>query len=350
VANIGSARAPRIKVSVNGSDVTTVMHADIMYGGSCRSSHFDVTLAIEGQMADQNWLGAISGGVAVNIVAYSEWDATGASIFKGLADRISFDPIRAVARIAGTDYSSILANSSYQASFTNQTASDVVNLIATRHGFRTNITPTASLIGTYRNNNHNQTLLNAYSGITSEWDLLVHLANSEGFSFLIDGDMLVFAPPSDFDHPGKIVNKSQAKEMKFSKPCLLASRRSLVVKSWNSWLNQAFQYSTPMPSEDGIPDSIGIEDSTAPGISIIVPDLTSSGTEHLANRCLSTISTREFHAEIVMLADLSLKPMDVVTVTGTGTMFDKDYTVASLRRRFSPSAGFLDFFEGYASA
>jgi hypothetical protein len=102
----------------------------------------------------------------------SQSDGTDSVMFDGLADTIEVDAINRTAHIVGRDYSSVLISSMYQSSFCNQTASEIANCIAARHGFSPNIFQTSTMVGSYQGNDYNQVLLNEHSQTTSEWDLL----------------------------------------------------------------------------------------------------------------------------------------------------------------------------------
>ena len=317
-----SAKAPRIWVQIAGTMFDTVMHADLVSAGSCKSSHFELTLALSRKLESNQWLGTLSGGIAVKIYMRLHRGENNLVMFEGLMDSLTFDAFSNVVSIRGRDYSSILIDSTYQESFYNQTASEVANSIATRHGFLPNITDTSTLIGGYSGGDHSQLLLNVHSRITSEWDLLTHLAKIENVELFVDGTSLVFSPLSALNINCIPVTKSMAKNIRFSKTFSLSGNSRLTVKSWNSWLGQLSQVTDPQSSEQdaavdtGLPDASGIE------ISIVKPNLTPQGAENLCQRCLSSISERETGVEITMPGDMTIKPCDVISISGSGTGFN----------------------------
>jgi hypothetical protein len=343
-------RTPRVRALINGMPVDDVIHADVTDRGSCKSSHFELTVRAGGISLNTQWLNLQNGPVSVTISFYTQWDDTDAVEFEGLADSISFDPIRMIARIQGKDYSSVLANSSFQQSFSNQTASEIASYIATRHGFGSNITQTTTMVGSYRRNGHNQMSLNAYSHVTSEWDLLVLLAKTEGFELFIDGTSLVFSPQAALLRNYMTIDNGNAKEITFRRNCVLSDQTRVIVKSWNSWMNGSSLSSGQQTSSEAEVDFAGLSQDPGTDLVFITPNLSAQETEQLAQLYLQTLNEQNLTVDIVMPGETLLHPRDVLTVGDTGTSFDTQYVVRSLRRRFSPTGGFLQYIQGFASA
>ena len=345
-----SVRATRIRAQINGATVNSIMHADIIRAGSCKSSRFELTVSTLGDTSGNQWLDLLTGKVTVEILMRSQPDGNDVSMFEGLADSIALDPINGVARVQGRDYSSILVNSTYEDSFCNQTASEIVASIAGRHGFTPNITTTSTMTGSYQSDNYNQVLLNAHSRITSEWDLLIHLAKIAGFELFIDGTTLVFAPLSSLPQNYVAIDRSQVKSIKFHKMCPLTDQTILTVKSWNSWLSQVSLYTDEQSVNQPLSDVTSLSNAPGTEIAIIRPNLTPQGAEQLAQQHLLVLNEQKLTVEIVMPGEFSLKPFDVLSVTGGGSNFDADYTVRSVRRHFSATAGFVDYIQGFVGS
>jgi phage protein D len=307
-----------------------------------------MTVSTAGGPLDNNWLGLLSGSVAVVIYIRSQWTGSDVTMFTGLADSIAIDPINNTARILGRDYSSVLINSMYQDSFCNQSASEIANYIAARHGFDTNITTTSTMAGSYQCDSYNQILLNAHSRIGNEWDLLTHLAKVEGFELFVDGTALIFAPSMALPNNSAAIDVRDLIATKFFKVCPLSDQTRLTVKSWNSWLGQALSHTDDQPSDESVLSISDLHGDLGTNIAIVRPNLTAQGAEQLAKRHLDTSNQEALTIQITMPGEMSLKPRDLLTITGGFVGFDTNYIVKSVRRHFSTSAGFLQYVQGFA--
>lgn len=345
-----SAKAPRVRALINGAMVDSIMHVDMVLGGSCKSSRFELTASTLGNSLNNQWLDLLAGRVTVEILMRSQSAANDISMFEGLADSISVDPINGVARIQGRDFSSILINSTYEDSFCNQTASEIANYISDRHGFNANITATSTMVGSYQCDGHSQVLLNAHSRITSEWELLTHLAKAEGFELFVDGTTLVFAPLASLQQNYLTIDNSNVKGIKFHKSCPLCGQTRVTVKSWNSWLSQVSLHTDDQSSGSAVPDTTDLNDAPGTEIAIVRPNLSPQDAERLAQQCLAALNEQQLKVEIVMPGEFSLRPLDVLSVSGSGAGFDTDYIVRSVRRHFSSTAGFVEYIQGFATA
>lgn len=339
-------RTPRVRAEINEISLDSITHMELASMGSFKSSHFELTVATNGSMKNRLWLNEMNGRVVIKILMRLYPGDSYQTLFEGLGDGVAFDSINNNASIWGRDFSSVLINSSYQASFCNQTASDVANSIASRHGFLANITATSNLIGGYLCGDYNQVLLNAHSPITSEWDLLTYLARIEGFELFVDGTTLVFSPLSALSQQNIPINNDSAVDIKFNKTLMLSNNDQIVVKSWNAWLGQLSQYtqnnlSGQASSSDGLNDNSGTE------MAVIKPNLTPQGAQQLYQRCLNLRNEHVSNVEITMPGELNLWPHDVISVSGSRTDFDADYTVGTVRRQYSSSSGFIQHVQGF---
>ena len=291
----------------------------------------------------------MDGKVSVEILIRPQPGTAEVSMFEGLADSISLDPINGIARILGRDYSSVLINSTFQDSFCNQTASEVANCIAERHGFIPGITTTSGMIGAYQCDGYNQMLLNAHSRITSEWDLLTHLARVEGYELFIDGITLVFSPLNSLQKNYLVIDSRNTQRIKFRKTCPLSYQTRLIVKSWNSWLRQVSLSTEEQISGQASDDGNDLSNDSGIEIAIVKPNLSSQGADQLAQRYMNAINKQDYIVEIAMPGDVTTKPHDILLVHTSGTSFDTSYTVKSVRREFSPASGFIQFIQGSAA-
>ena len=96
--------------------------------------------------------------------------------------------------IDGRDLTARLLDARTQETFSNQTASQIAETLAARHGLTPNVTATQTLAGRYYAADHDRLTLGQFSRATTEWDLLTFLAAREGFEAYVSGQTLTFAP------------------------------------------------------------------------------------------------------------------------------------------------------------
>ena len=332
---------PRIRAQINGMPVNSVIHAEVTASASGRSGRFTLTFGASDGMPEQDWPNRIMGVVEVAIFMRDKLSESEARIFDGLANHVTYDPIRKIAHMRGHDHSSVLAGSVIEGSFVNNTASEIAGQIARRHGFGTDITMTTALVGSYRGGIHSQILLNSYARFTNEWDLLMYLSKSEGFELFVEGKTLVFRPSLKFRYGNTALRLQDLSSIRFTKRCPLSRKTRIVVKSWNSWLNHASSHEERQSSDSE-------DDGDSGEFVFIRPNLSFVDAENLAQKYLAALNEREFTVDIVMPGEVSLRPGALITVTGGDTGFNREYMVSSLRRCFSPTRGFLQYLRGTA--
>jgi phage protein D len=340
--------APRVWAQINGADVDSVMHANISNNGSCKSSRFELTVSTSGNTQADQWLPLIAGKVTVAIYMRSRRGENGSTMFEGLADNIAIDPINSTARITGRDYSSVLISSTYQDSFFNQTASEIANSIAARHGFVQNISPTSTMVGSYQCDGYNQVLLNAHSHITSEWDLLKSLAKTERFQLFVSGVTLNFAPAEALSRNARSIGADNVIALTFHKICPTSDQMALTAKSWNSWLSQALTYSDDQSADQSAFALPTLNADPAAEVALVRPNLTSQDAERLVNQRLDALNEQSMTVQIVMPGEMSLMPGDILFVNSGNSIADGNYIVRSIRRQFSTTAGFIQYIQGSA--
>ncbi len=336
-----------MRAKINGVSVNSILAAEVINRGSCKSSRFGLTISTRSDASYNSWLGGLTAKVIVQIYYDTLSTESGYAVFEGLADDIAVDPINGVCRVQGRDYSSLLIGSNNQESYSNRTASEIVASIAQRHGFDTNIAVTYGMVGSYQGNDHNQILLNTHSDIANEWELLVYLAKMERFELFVDARELVFSPLQSLAREQIAVGRNDIISMKTMRKCPLSDKTLLTVKSWNSWLTRTFvhtdsQLSEQMPSTN--PTAFGDPDI---GVTFVRPNLSLTGVEDLSREYRRTSTEQLLNIEIVMPGDTTMKPGDILSIQGIGVAFDSDYIVKSVRRTFSSSAGFVQYIHGF---
>jgi hypothetical protein len=90
-------------------------------------------------------------------------------------------------------------------------------------------------------------------------------------------------------------------------------------------------------------DVAGIE------LAIVRPNLSPKSAQELSSRYMEGWHAQEQKIEIVMPGETVLKPCDIVSISETGTLFDADYVINSIRRQYSCTSGFTEHIHGVAA-
>ena len=346
--NLARVASPRVRALINGVTIDTVTHFNIVAGGSCRASRCDLTLRVPDNAGAALWLVPNIRAVRISVFVRFDENIEEVRLFEGIADLVEFDPIKNLARVRGRDYSAILMSSSNQGAFCNQTASEIAETIATRHGFDTNIVETVTLVGSQSNEDHDQMLLNAYSQFTSEWDLLTHMAQIERFELYFEGSTLNFAPRTALIRDFHVLTRDDVRELRFRKACSPAPQTSIVMKSWDTWLDQSSESTSELRSDPTGLSATGPIGARPIEYVLVKPNLGEAYLERLGAAYSAAMSEQSLMVDIVVPGWASLRTYDIVTLQGLFEGFDQEYLIRSARWSFSATTGFLQYVRGHA--
>jgi phage protein D len=258
----------------------------------------------------------------------------------GEVDDIDFDLETGTTRMEGRDLSARLAEAKTQETFVNQTSSEVAATLAARHGFGTNIAATTTLVGRFYEADHVKVTLDQFSKTTTEWDLLVYLAQREQFDVYMTGTALNFQPITlPNANPYGLVWTPPAPVPRFNVTGTHLKRSLTIAKdvqvSVTSWSQQgrAFTKTTKAAgtkSKGGPPQKYVF----------VIPNLDEATAQARANQLAIDITKHERVLDVPMPGELVLTPRNMVALSGTGTSFDQAYFIDSITREVSFGGGF----------
>ncbi|WP_369040613.1 hypothetical protein, partial [Stenotrophomonas maltophilia] len=102
-------------------------------------------------------------------------------------DELSPDFPMGTLELNGRDNTALFIDTKTSEHFANQTASQIAETLAARHGLKAVVTPTTRMSGSFYHSDFVDTTQQQ-----SEWDLLSYLANVEGFDLYVSGNTLYF--------------------------------------------------------------------------------------------------------------------------------------------------------------
>ena len=321
-------RNPRLTVISDGKVLPNVLKAEISNTAHFVGGRFSLTLAIDALAATT----LVQAGDILDLQMSLGGDPT--SLIQGEADRVSIDVIGRTAVIEGRDLTGRLIDSKTQESFSNQTASEIAETLAARHGLAANVQATTTLAGRYYSNEHQRITLAQFSRATTEWDLLSFLAAREGFDVFVSGKTLNFVPQQT-SLAGYTLAPAMCMSLHLDHSLTLARDIEVSVKSWNTRQQAAFTQSvrsTGQSSRGGQPLHIVV----------VRPNLGPNEALELAQRILEDLSAHERVVRAEIPRELFLTARSVVALIGTGTDFDQSYYVAELNRHFDCDSGYVE--------
>lgn len=341
------ARRPRLQVLANGTPLSGVLEAEVVSNSHYAADRFSVAIALG---PDPLWTAnywssqdSVMLDVQIGFIpdGAPEDTANWVSVVQGAADTIQIEALPQIVRVQGRDLTAELIATRTQEIFANQTSSEIVTTIANRHSLVPQVTATSTLVGRYYELEHDRITLDQFSRTTTEWDLLVFLAQHENFDVFVQGTALYFQPsqgdsttPDVVLRPAPTSNGSaNVMELRMERTLALAGDIEVTVKSWNSRQNNAF---TQNISKNGASGA-----GTSQNYVLVRPNLLPDDALKLAQNWLATLSQHERVITVVMPGELSLTPRSVVGLEGTGTAFDQTYYIDTIERRLGFDGGFV---------
>lgn len=313
-------RQPRAQVLADGAALPGVLGVDVFANNHLASDRFRVRLAASAA----DWAGLRAPGLRLDVQA--GWDGGWASLLVGTADALAFDPVRGVLDIEGRDLSAGMVEAQASETFANRTASEIVELIAARHGLGAEVQRTGTAVGRYYQSEHDRLALGQFARAVTEWDLLAFLAGQEGFDLFMQGDTLRFGPPDGDVVPLRV---QDCLSLELEHALGLARAVEVTVRSWGTRAGAAVEHTAR-----------GGRGGAVRRHALVRPNLDAGQAQSLAERALADLRRHEWTAQAAMPGELGLSARSRVALAGTGTEWDRDYAVAELSRHLDVRRGF----------
>ncbi|MDY7525481.1 hypothetical protein [Sphingomonas sp. 10B4] len=345
------ARSPRGAVKINGTLVDAWISLEVDNNAFRAADTFRVEFAAYDLPAVTSiaWFSTQTS-IEVELFATEDWTGTGAyypaasdRLILGQTDDIEFDPLAGTLSVSGRDLTATLIDTKTNEGFLNKTASQIVAILAGRHGLSPIATATTALVGTYYTQNHI-----SQTQERSEWDILVELAEFEDFDVFVTARELHFQPkPKDSGNRYAIVYRlpgidpvpsSNVSTVRFDRSLTIAKGVVVTVRSWNAKQKKGFEASWPKSPKATKPGQSGAADPIKYHYSIA--GLTQDQAQQRAQRYYDQITKHMVTMSADLPADDLMSCSLVVQVRGTGTAWDQDYYPDSVKRSMSHDEGY----------
>ena len=256
----GQIRHPLPVVLINGQQLPldSIISIEVTNASHFTADSYRVVLAVKNLPTALNpayWSASANDLVSVGV---SIDTAAAKQLILGQVDDIEYDLSGRTLTLSGRDLSAGLIDTKTAEKFQNQTSSQIAQTLALRHGLDSNVTATSTKSGTYYEIDHT-----VITQEQTEWDLLIYLAQQEGFDVWVSGTTLYFqpspvttAPPYLllWSEPGDGTFASNATDIKLQRSETLAKDIDVVVRSWNQKQQKPFTcllYTSPSPRDRG---------------------------------------------------------------------------------------------------
>ncbi len=334
---LSEARQPRLAVLANGEPVSGVIGGQVFSNNYRAADRFTVTIALSADSAAAGfWTSAPQ--IMVDILIGMN-SSTFTNVLRGSADFVEIDVVGNVLHVEGRDLTAVLIESYTQETFANRTSGEIAEILAIRHNLVPVVTSTTTPVGRYYQNEHDRITLNQFSRTMTEWDLLVFLAQQEGFDVFVQGQKLHFQPPSGPDG-GIILTPENLIDLRLERALSFARGIEVTVKSWNNRQGSAFSQTARLQGSGNSPPNN--ENTARPQRYVFVkPNLTMDQAMRLAQQKLTELSRHERVVAMTMPGETSLTARSIVTLQGSGTEFDQSYFVDSIERSLHYERGFV---------
>jgi hypothetical protein len=197
---------------------------------------------------------------------------------------------------------------------------------------------TSTPVGRYWELEHDRIVLNQFARATTEWDLLVTLAQHEAFDVWVTGTTLHFRPPVPVVAPQAVLRPvatpggpANVSALRMERALTLAGDIAVTVKSWNSLKASAFTQ-TARRSAGGA--------GKAQNYVYVMPNLMPDDALAFAQARLGELARHERVITAEMPGELLLMPRGMLQVEGTNTDFDQSYWIDRVDRHLSMAHGF----------
>ena len=346
----GTVRAPRLRLLVGGAVVQGVTDAFVIANNHYAADRFTISLALGADPAAPAAFWSALDFVLVDLQAgFAQATAplgaiAWASLIQGAVDSIQIDALRQTVHLQGRDLTAVFIESRIQQSYANQTASAIANTLAANHNLQAVVTPTSTPVGRYYNNEHDRITLDQFSRATTEWNLLVWLAEREGFDVFVQGTTLYFQPPNSNPTPTLTLSANPASgaanalDIVMERALTLAGDISVTVKSWSSRQGSAFTQTVTASGVSGLASQGARPQSYV----FVRPNLTPDEALRYATAKLQELTLHERVVIVRLPGELALTPRDMIAIAGTGTAFDQLYYIDTIERELRFDGGFIE--------
>ena len=274
------------------------------------------------------------------------------SLILGQVDDVEIDPFDADSlTISGRDLSAQMIDTKTTNKYPDHVASWIATSVAKQFNLTPQVTATTTPVGQYYNG--------AYANLARDiptWDLLVFLAQQEGFDCYVRGSTLYFGPPqADDDKSPTIITvaggagsyvQSNMTRLKLRRSLTLAQDISVTVLSHNVASGKSVRAIATRAGKKAATSSASKAAEKVQSYVVRRAGLSQEQAQQLANKILTDVTKFERTFEASCEGDPLLTVQHRAVIQGTQTSFDQSYYIQSINRTLDFEGGFAMSFNG----
>lgn len=344
-------RAPRLRMLANGSVIVGAKDVDITSNNHYAAdiANGEVSLGADPAFGMAWWDQQSDITLDVQIALLDGGDSNPAwqSIIVATVDHLRFDLTTNCVRFDARDLTARFIETKTQATYANNTSSEIAQKLAAAHGMQASVQPTKTIVGQYYQLEHDRIALDNFSHQTTEWDLLTYLAQEEDFDVWVQGNTLYFQPPSaNTKKPYQVIYRPgdssawsptlNLQRLAMERSLTLAKDMQVTVKSTNLRSGQAF---IRIVKAQGAKSPNQVKSATQNYV-FTKPGLTPDQALKFGQQKLAELSRHERVISMEMPGELDLTPRDMIQLSGTNSGFDTVFFIDTINRRIDFEQGF----------
>jgi phage protein D len=353
---VSQARNPRALIKVNDKVIREVEYAEYVENNFYLSDSFHVKLplynlkeaiSIEYWLSQPAILVELFVGFPANPLNYGTNDLQSLIIggINNLNVRV-FDKGGCV-EFDGFDLSKKFIDNKTTEKYPNLTASDIATKLAIKRGLTPVVTKTIQTVGYYYTQDYVQLQTE-----TTEWDLLVYLAQREGFQVFVRGQSLYFQPkpltsPSPYVLQAKTLENGQIASL--NGESLTVSRnlnysRDVIVRiiSWNAKTGRVTAEAKATPNKKTVLAAAAQPIGEAQTFTYNIKGLTKQQALIQAQKILEDITQHERVLSFRAPGDNLLRKDSIIQLQGVSSSADQVYYPDTIRRIISTAGYSMD--------
>ena len=331
------ARQPRLRAILNDTTLLAPYTAQVIQHSSYNAGTYSLLVPLNRQTvptaADWSNMNRARLRIQVSLHQHEPY----VDLIEGFIDTIQINLAGGYVNLAGRDLSSLFLSDKTPIDFQNLSSTEIVSLLAIKHGLNPIMINTADYSGRYYANNKNVTALTQFAKLSSDWDILVALAQASGFDVFVVGRSLYFQPPVTLADTAQTIHTSDLTDLRMYKSLPHSNGTTVTITSWNSARGLVVSESKGA-GPPGSPTAASA--GSASSYTAFRPNLLSSDAQMLANQIVQSITGDAMAIQIIMPGDMLLSPRRPIRLEGSGTAFDRTYKIESIARVFRANSGF----------
>ena len=304
---------------------------------SFRSATFSISLSLnENPPLDAAYWASLPR-VRIRVQASHDRSDPFLDLIEGYCDNIHIHPISGSVVLEGRDLSSSLLDTKTFKNYQNLTPGEIAREIAKNHGLSAVFFAGDTYAGRLYGSDSTASTLAQFAKLTTDWDMLVMLAQVGGYDLFMSGQSIYFQPNSSPSGPIHTIHYADLIDLSMKRILPLTDGVGMTVLSWNSAQQEAITETFESPPT-------GRAESKQPNLprsyTVMRPNLRSQTARALATEVARTVSREAMSIQFKMPADLTITARQHFTLSGTNTTFDRPFKTDWITRTFRDKSGF----------